>query len=67
MGLIIIYPIIPSLLESIAKNNVVDNAVIGGWLIATYGIMQLIFAPIMGAISDKIGRRPVLILCFFCF
>lgn len=51
----------------INHHSIVDNAVVGGWLLATYGIMQLIFAPIMGAVSDRIGRRPVLILCFVAF
>lgn len=67
IGLFLIYPIIPSLLESVTHESVVDNALIGGWLLATFGIMQFIFAPVMGAISDKFGRKPVLIVCFAAF
>ncbi|HCM1919192.1 TPA: MFS transporter, partial [Salmonella enterica subsp. salamae serovar 28:r:e,n,z15] len=67
IGLFLIYPIIPSLLESVTHDTVVDNALIGGWLLATFGIMQFLFAPIMGAISDKFGRKPVLIVCFVAF
>ncbi|WP_368884904.1 MFS transporter [Providencia vermicola] len=67
IGLFLIYPIIPSLLESVTHNSVIDNAIIGGWLLATFGIMQFIFAPIMGALSDKFGRKPVLIVCFVVF
>ena len=33
-----------------------------GWLMATYSLMQLIFAPIWGTLSDRIGRKPVLSL-----
>lgn len=67
IGLYLISPIIPSLLESVTHINVVDNALIGGWLLATFGIMQFLFAPIMGAISDKFGRKPILIVCFIAF
>lgn len=67
IGLFLIYPIIPSLLESITHEDVVNNALIGGWLLATFGIMQFLFAPIMGAVSDKFGRKPVLIVCFTAF
>ncbi|OTQ41470.1 hypothetical protein B6D20_09245, partial [Gilliamella apicola] len=67
IGLFLINPIIPSLLESVTHEGVVDNALIGGWLLATFGIMQFIFAPVMGAVSDKFGRKPILIICFTAF
>ncbi|MEX5995990.1 hypothetical protein [Providencia vermicola] len=49
IGLFLIYPIIPSLLESVTHDSVIDNAIIGGWLLATFGIMQFIFAPNHGS------------------
>lgn len=33
-----------------------------GWLIAIYSVMQLIFAPIWGSVSDRVGRKPILLL-----
>lgn len=33
-----------------------------GWLVAVYSIMQLIFAPIWGSVSDRVGRKPVLLI-----
>ncbi len=33
-----------------------------GWLIALYSVMQLIFAPIWGSVSDRVGRKPILLL-----
>lgn len=67
VGISLIYPIIPSLLASITEDSLVGNSVVGGWLIATYGLMQFIFAPIMGAVSDRFGRKIVLIVCFVAF
>ncbi|MBP6861043.1 MAG: MFS transporter [Neisseriaceae bacterium] len=67
VGISLILPIIPSLLADITHHSLVDNAVIGGWLIAVYGLMQFIFAPIMGAVSDRFGRKVVLIICFIAF
>lgn len=34
----------------------------GGWLIAVYALMQFLFAPLWGRLSDKIGRKPILIM-----
>src|SRR5581483_1937488 len=36
-----------------------------GWLMAIYSIMQLCFAPVWGRLSDKMGRRPVLLVSIF--
>ncbi len=33
-----------------------------GWLVAVYSLMQLIFAPVWGSVSDRVGRKPVLLL-----
>jgi DHA1 family tetracycline resistance protein-like MFS transporter len=60
-GFGLIIPLVPFYVESFA----IDPAVIGlpiGLLIASFALMQFIFNPILGKISDKIGRRPVLLL-----
>ncbi len=67
IGISLIYPIMPSLLADITGDTLVANSVIGGWLIAIYGLMQFVFAPIMGAVSDRFGRKVVLIACFIAF
>jgi DHA1 family multidrug resistance protein-like MFS transporter len=36
-----------------------------GWLIAIYSVMQLVFAPVWGSISDRVGRKPVLVIGMF--
>ncbi|MEP0390819.1 MAG: TCR/Tet family MFS transporter [Erythrobacter sp.] len=63
MGLII--PVMPALLESMTGAGEEATAQIGGWLLFAYAIMQFIFAPIVGGISDRYGRRPVLLVMLF--
>jgi DHA1 family tetracycline resistance protein-like MFS transporter len=39
----------------------------GGWLFFSYGLMQLFFAPVIGSLSDRFGRRPVLLCSLTAF
>ncbi|MFO1012457.1 MAG: MFS transporter [Caulobacteraceae bacterium] len=63
MGVII--PVFPSLLKGITHTDDAHAAVISGFFAATWSLMQLIFAPWFGAISDRFGRRPVLLVSMF--
>jgi DHA1 family tetracycline resistance protein-like MFS transporter len=65
IGLGIIIPVIPKLIEELIGSNTSDAARYGGWLVVAYAGMQFIFAPILGGISDKAGRRPVLLISLF--
>ena len=58
----IIIPIYPSLLIELSDVSLSDAAKIGGYLIFLYAFMQFICAPIAGALSDKFGRRPVILI-----
>jgi MFS transporter, DHA1 family, tetracycline resistance protein len=60
VGIGLIFPILPRLIESVADTQ--NTAPIIGIMIALYAVMQFIFAPILGAVSDAIGRRPVLLI-----
>ncbi len=64
----IIIPVMPKLLVTLGHADVSHAAKIGGWLNVTYAIMQFLCAPLLGAMSDKWGRRPVLLfsLAGFC-
>ena len=62
MGLTLIIPLAPFLVA----HYVTDLASVGltvGWLTSAYAVCQFIAAPGLGALSDRFGRRPVLLLC----
>lgn len=63
----IIIPVVPGLIMEVAGGTISDASNYGGWLIAAYAIMQFACAPIMGALSDRFGRRPVLLASLFGF
>jgi MFS transporter, DHA1 family, tetracycline resistance protein len=62
IGLGIIIPGLPTLLEGLGNFGLADAARYGGILAAVYAIIQFFFAPILGGLSDAYGRRPVLLL-----
>ncbi len=67
IGIGIIIPVIPKLLQELNHSNVSEAAKLGGWLAFAYAATQFVFAPIMGNLSDKFGRRPVLLLSMLAF
>ncbi|WCM25287.1 TCR/Tet family MFS transporter [Sphingomonas sp. QA11] len=60
-GIGLIIPILPSLVESLSDTDVAHAALIGGELLFAYAAMQFLFAPVIGGLSDRFGRRPVLL------
>ncbi len=61
IGLGIIIPVVPSLIVELTGEELSDAALYGGALMFLYSFTQFIFAPIIGALSDRFGRRPVLL------
>lgn len=62
VGIGLIIPVVPSILEELTGRNAAGASLYGGWLFFSYAAMQFVFAPVVGAASDAIGRRPVLLL-----
>ena len=60
LGIGLIFPILPALLKEVTHSA--DVAPYIGALTALYAAMQFIFAPVLGTLSDRIGRRPVLLI-----
>lgn len=70
IGLGIIIPVLPELIREISvstggSSTMGDAALIGGWLMFAYALMQFVFAPILGNLSDRFGRRPILLWGLF--
>lgn len=63
----IIIPIYPKLLMELGGVSLSEAAIIGGYLVFIYAFMQFIFAPITGALSDKYGRRPIILIALVIF
>lgn len=60
IGAGLIFPILPELLSQLTEGG--DIGVLYGVMLAVYAVMQFIFSPVLGALSDRFGRRPVLLL-----
>jgi MFS transporter, DHA1 family, tetracycline resistance protein len=63
----IIIPVIPKLIKELINGDISEAAKYGGWLTFAYAITQFICAPLVGNLSDKFGRRPVILLSLFGF
>ena len=61
IGLGIIVPVLPTLISELINGSISQAAAYGGWLMFSYAVMQFIFAPILGGLSDRYGRRPILL------
>jgi DHA1 family tetracycline resistance protein-like MFS transporter len=61
IGVGIIVPVLPELLEDLTGGSMANAAVIGGYLVFTYAFMQFVFSPVLGNLSDRFGRRPILL------
>jgi len=60
VGIGLIFPILPALLQDVTHAENVATYI--GIMAALYAAMQFVFAPVLGSLSDRLGRRPVLLI-----
>lgn len=61
MGIGLILPVMPELLREVDGGNLGQAAIWGGVLATTFAIMQFLFGPVVGSLSDRFGRKPILV------
>ena len=62
LSLGIVSPVLPILVKQLANGNTMQAAEAVGMFAAAWSAMQLFFAPVLGVLSDRFGRRPVILL-----
>lgn len=62
MGIGLIMPVMPDLIQEVQGVGISDAAIWGGILAASFAAMQFLFGPFLGNLSDRYGRRPVLLI-----
>ncbi|MDD2876777.1 MAG: MFS transporter [Acidiphilium sp.] len=62
LAMAIVLPVLPKLVQGLAHGNTVLTAHVFGLFGAAWAAMQLVSSPILGALSDRYGRRPVILL-----
>ncbi|MCE2849478.1 MAG: MFS transporter, partial [Chitinophagaceae bacterium] len=67
IGLGIIIPVLPKLIQELTGGDMSVASRYGGWLMFTYAFMQFLFAPVLGSLSDQYGRRAVILFSLFGF
>lgn len=61
IGIGIIFPVMPDLIGQVTGGDLSDAALWGGLLATSFAVMQFLFGPVVGNLSDRFGRRPVML------
>jgi DHA1 family tetracycline resistance protein-like MFS transporter len=65
LGFGIIIPVLPKLVADLAGGNTGNGALMFGMMLSVYGLAQFLFLPVLGSLSDRYGRRPILLVSMF--
>ncbi|MGA3123960.1 MAG: TCR/Tet family MFS transporter [Polyangiaceae bacterium] len=65
LALGIVIPVLPNLVKDFTHGDTAQAARYVGWFGLIFGVMQFVFSPVVGALSDRFGRRPVLLVSIF--
>ncbi|MBC7555954.1 MAG: TCR/Tet family MFS transporter [Chryseobacterium sp.] len=63
----IVIPVVPKLIQELLHADISVASQYGGWLSFSYAFMQFIFASVLGGLSDKFGRRPIILFSLLGF
>lgn len=67
IGFGLIIPVMPRLIAELKQVTISEASLWGGYLITTYALMQFLFSPLLGNLSDRYGRRPVILISLLGF
>ncbi|CAN5522803.1 TCR/Tet family MFS transporter [soil metagenome] len=67
LGIGLVIPVLPELVTGFVGGDPTVAAFYYGPIAAVYAVMQFVFAPVLGSLSDRFGRRPVILLSLFGF
>ena len=67
LGIGLIVPIMPTLISSFTGGDLSSASQYSGWMMASYAIMQFLFSPVLGGLSDQFGRRPIILISLLGF
>lgn len=67
MGIALIMPVMPAYLKELTGADATQGVMEGSWLFIVYSLMQLLFGTFIGNLSDRFGRRPVLLASVLTF
>lgn len=62
MGIGLILPVMPDLIREVTGGDLAEAAIWGGILATVFAVMQFLCGPLLGSLSDRFGRRPVLLV-----
>lgn len=65
IGIGLIFPVMPSLIRELTGRALADAAIWGGVLATGFAVMQFLFGPLVGNLSDRFGRKPILLTALF--
>jgi MFS transporter, DHA1 family, tetracycline resistance protein len=67
IGFGIVMPVLPQLLLQMGEPDIAAATRTGGILLVTYAVLQFFFSPIIGNLSDRFGRRPIILISLFAY